>query len=224
MLFAAALGVVSIALWQFRTIDYGDKVVRQRIADDPVIQQGLLENDAYQAQLTAIFEELAQDPLVRAQLAADAKLRAEFAKEPEVQARLNENPAVWAAIAADEQIAARMAADPVLIKHWAAARLGGWIPFLPQAQVEATVSVLALVRSRLNRAAASFAVCLVLLILSTLIIRQDPGERYDPDTLWTPGYARLPAHERDANTGPRNLMFWWLAALLLAAGLVLMFR
>ena len=168
--------------------------------------------------------ELAKDDTIRARLAHDAELRAAFAKEPEVQTRLKEDLAVWELVAADERITDRLAADPELIHGFAADRLDGWIPLLPRPQVEATVSALLLVRSRLNRAAASFAVCLVLLVLSTLIIRQAPGERYDPDTLWTPRYARLPAHEQDANAGPGNLPFWWLLALLLVAGLFVVFR
>jgi len=219
MLFGLLLGALSIALWSFHTLDFDDPAVRRRITEDPAIQQRLQENEAYQNRLAAIMFELAQDPLVRRQLAADPELRARFVEEPEVQAKLAEDPAVWKAIRADEQIAARLAEDPELIEYWAADRLDGWIPLVPRPQVERAVAMLGLVRSRLHRAAASFAVCLVLLVLSTLIIGQDPGERYDPDTLWTPGYARLPAHEREAAAGPGNVLFWWLVAMVLVGAL-----
>ncbi len=223
MLFALLLAVLSSSLWSFHTIDFSDPVARRRISNDPVTQQQLSPNEAYQARLLAIMEELARDPVVRRQLSSDVELRAKWAGEPEVQARLWNDPAVWELIAADEQIVARLATDPLLIRHSAVQRLGGWIGFLNPAQVEAAVSVLEQLRSRLNRAAASFGVCLVLLVLSTLIIRQDPGERYDPDVIWTPAHASLPADEQHRNTGPGNLLLWWLALLLLVAGLFVAF-
>jgi len=223
ILVAAALWGLSVALWSFHTIDFGDPAVRQRVAEDPVIQKRLQENEQYQARQLEIMQELA-DPVVRRLLEDDAELRAEFARQPELREKLAEDPLIWRAIADDEEIAERLSADPAVVRHSAEKRLSGWLPFLTPDQLDAAVSSLAVLRSRLNRAAASWAACLVLLILSTLIIRQDPRERYDPDTIWSPGFARLPAHERDLGAGARSVLFWWVVLMLVAGGLLVALR
>ena len=76
----------------------------------------------------------------------------------------------------------------------------------------------------LNRAAVNWAICLAALVLATLIIPQAPGERYDPDTIWNPRWARLPERERHLNRGRRNLMLWWFVMVAASASLFVIFR
>jgi hypothetical protein len=223
ILVAAALWVLSAALWSFHTFDLSSPAVRQRVMEDPVIQKRLQENERYQARQLAIMQELA-DPVVRRFLDDDEEMREEFAARPDVRRRLAEDPIVRGVIAGDKQIAQRLATDPAVVRQSAVARLSGWLPLLTPDQVEAAVSWAALIHSRLNRAAVSWGVCLVVLVLSTLIIPQDPRERYDPDTIWSPRFARLPAHEEHLNAGGRSVFFWWVVLVVVAAGLMVVCR
>ncbi len=76
----------------------------------------------------------------------------------------------------------------------------------------------------LNRAAVSWVICLVSLVVSTFVIPQNPHEMYDPDTIWNLRWARLPRHERPLNRGRRNLMMWWLLMIAASAGLFAIFQ
>lgn len=67
----------------------------------------------------------------------------------------------------------------------------------------------------MNRAGISGVVSLLLLVLGTFIIPQNPNELYDPDTAWNLRWSRLPPHEQDAGSGFGNLVFWW--AVMIAA-------
>jgi SSS family solute:Na+ symporter len=70
-------------------------------------------------------------------------------------------------------------------------------------------------RPVLNRAGISGIFSLIVLVLATFIIPQNSYELEDPDTHWGLSSGRLPAHEQDLGSGPRNVCFWWL--LLIAA-------
>ncbi len=76
----------------------------------------------------------------------------------------------------------------------------------------------------LNRAGLTGAVSLVLLVLGTLVIPQNPQELYDPDTSWCLRWARLPGNESELAEGPRNLLFWWCLVILATAGVWIAFR
>jgi hypothetical protein len=223
ILVAAALWVLSAALWSFHAFDSSNPAVQQRVMEDPVIQKRLQQSERYQARQLAIMQELA-DPQVRRFLEDDEEMRAEFAARPEVQERLAGDPMVRSVIAEDEQIAQRLATDPAVVRQSAETRLSEWLPRLTDEHLDTAISWAVLIRSRLNRAAVSWAVCLVVLVLATLIVPQDPRERYDPDTIWSPRFARLPAHEEDLGAGSRSVFFWWVVLVLVAAGLLAVFR
>lgn len=108
--------------------------------------------------------------------------------------------------------------------HLAGKRLARWLPWLGERTVEQTVVVIGWIKPLLNRAAITWGLCLVALVLSTYLLRQDPQERYDPDAIWNFRWARLPAQERALNRWPRNLMFWWLAMVAASASLFVIFR
>ena len=76
----------------------------------------------------------------------------------------------------------------------------------------------------LNRAATSWALCLVALICTTWLIRRNPRETYDSDAIWNTKWARLPESERPLNRGWRNLMFWWIVMVSLSASAFLIFK
>ncbi len=76
----------------------------------------------------------------------------------------------------------------------------------------------------LNRAAVTWALCLIALIASTLIIRRNPGGHYDPDAIWTLKWARLPQSEKHLNRAPRNLLFWWIVMISVSTSLFVIFR
>ncbi|HIG57485.1 MAG TPA: hypothetical protein EYG11_00190 [Candidatus Latescibacteria bacterium] len=76
----------------------------------------------------------------------------------------------------------------------------------------------------LNRAAVSWILCLVVLIVSVYTIKKNPGETYDPDAIWNTQWARLPADERARNRGVRSLMFWWIVLVSVSFALFFVFR
>ena len=230
--FTLALGMVVGALlwaggevlWTRNTADTRDPFIQQHIAEDRAIQERLAEDAVYRDRLSSILAGLAQDPIVRERLAGDAELRAEFAKDPEVQQRLREDSAAQERIAEDPVIRKRLEQDPLVQTYLAERRLVGWIPWLGEQAVAQTVLVISYVRPLLNRAAITWALCLIVMVISTFALRQDPREKYDPDAIWNPRWARLPAHERKLNRGPRNLMFWWLVMVAASASLFVIFR
>ena len=60
-----------------------------------------------------------------------------------------------------------------------------------------------------TRAGVTGLASLVLLGLFTFVIPQSSGELYDPDAAWSLDLVTLPPQERDAGSGPGNIMFWW---------------
>jgi solute:Na+ symporter, SSS family len=82
---------------------------------------------------------------------------------------------------------------------------------------------IASIKPLLNRAAISWAVCLSVLVLSTILIPTPAGETYDQDAIWNKQWARLPQSEAAQNRGIRNLMFWWIGLMVLSFGLFIYF-
>ncbi len=64
----------------------------------------------------------------------------------------------------------------------------------------------------LTRAAINAAACALVLGVGTFVIPQSPYDRYDADTTWTVGWARLPVDQRPRAAG--NLVFWWAVMLV----------
>ncbi|MDX9754358.1 MAG: sodium/solute symporter [bacterium] len=71
----------------------------------------------------------------------------------------------------------------------------------------------------LNRAAITWGVCLLALILTTYTFPRSAREQYDADAIWNRQWARLPQQEQPRNVGFRNLMFWWIVLLAVSFGL-----
>ncbi len=76
----------------------------------------------------------------------------------------------------------------------------------------------------LNRAAVTWAICLIGLVVSTYLIRRHPQETYDSDAIWTVQWAKLPQSEQHLNGGPRNLLFWWIVMIGVSTSLFIIFR
>lgn len=76
----------------------------------------------------------------------------------------------------------------------------------------------------LNRAAVTWVLCLIALIISTYNIPRNAKEKYDRDAIWNTKWARLPASERRLNRGWRNLMFWWVVMISASTSLFIIFR
>lgn len=76
----------------------------------------------------------------------------------------------------------------------------------------------------LNRAAVTWGMSLIALIVTSYVIPPNPKEDYDKDALWNTKWARLPEDERHLNRGWRNLMFWWIVMVTLSASLFVIFK
>jgi len=103
-------------------------------------------------------------------------------------------------------------------------RVADWAPWLGEGGIQRTAQVIGAISPLLNRAAVSWFLCLVALVLTTFLLPQNPDEMYDPDAIWNLDWARLPAHEQDLNFGPRNLMLWWLIMVVASTSLFVIFR
>ena len=231
-----------------------DAAVRQRIADRPAVRAALAVDDVYQRRLTNILQGLAKDPVIRQQIGRDRVFRAEMVKDPEVKKLLAEdtvaqeqivkNPvfqehlaaeplvgerlfkdsAVRKHLAGDPLLGQRLAKDPLVRNRLAQNRLIGWLPLLDEETSGHVVVVIGCMKPLLNRAAITWVLCLIVMVLTTCWMRQDPHECYDPDAIWNPHWARLPADEQQLNTGRRNLMFWWIVMVAASTSLFVIFR
>ncbi len=76
----------------------------------------------------------------------------------------------------------------------------------------------------LNRAAVSWGLCLIALVITSYAIPPHPKEDYDKDALWNTRWGRLPEKERPLNRGWRNLMFWWIVMVTVSTSLFVIFR
>jgi len=76
----------------------------------------------------------------------------------------------------------------------------------------------------LNRAAATWVLCLIVLLVSTYLVPRKEVEGYDPDAIWNRAWGRLPERERPFNRGYRNLFFWWLIMIVASTSLFIIFR
>lgn len=76
----------------------------------------------------------------------------------------------------------------------------------------------------LNRAAVSWALCLIALAAASILISPHPQESYDPDAIWNARWGRLPVSERILNRGFRNLTFWWVVMIGVSTTLFVVFR
>jgi len=167
------------------------------------------------ATFTLVFGILAGALLWAATEALWVRPAAADPQDPVVQTRMAEDPSLT------EE---RLAKDSFIQDHLARRRLANWCPWLGEETADTTFWVICQIKPLLNRAAITWGLCLVALILATLLIPSDPHERYDPDAIWNPGWARLPAHEAVLNRGPRNLMLWWLLMVAASGSLFVIFR
>jgi len=204
-----------------------DRGFREQLLADPHLQRRLAEDAVIQRRLAAdsvIQQRISADPVLREQIANDEGFRKQLGEEPAVLEHLVEDPAFREHVAEDEAITGRLAGDPAVTDHLARQRLAAWVPLLGEDALRQTVTVIDCIRPLLNRAAVSWGLCLIVMIVTTITVRQDPRERYDPDTIWNLRWARLPASERQLNAGGRNLMFWWLLMVAASASLFAIFR
>ncbi len=191
--------------------------IMQSLTTDPGMRQQIAENADVRRQLAA-------EPEVRERLAADAGFREYLAGAAELSRRLFSEQSVQEHLAEDADVLKRLLADAAVANHLAEQRLAGWLPPLGEESVSTTVAVIGRMKPLLNRAAITWGLCVVVMIGATLFLRQDPGERYDPDAIWNLRWARLPQHERVLNAGPRNLLLWWLVMVAASGSLFAIFR
>lgn len=76
----------------------------------------------------------------------------------------------------------------------------------------------------LNRAAVTWILCFITLILSTYLIPKNIKIPSDLDVIWNKKWAKLPQSERSLNKGWRNLTFWWILMVLASTSLFIIFR
>jgi len=204
-----------------------DQVMRQQIADNPVLRNQLVQEPEVQRKLAEdelFLGRLVRDETVRRLLLEDARFRSRLAEEPLVVGRLLEDSAAAERLGEDAEIIELLAKDSAVRTHLAEQRVAGWVPLLGVQAAGQSVFWIGRIRPLLNRAAVSCGLCLVAMVLSTFILRLDRGERYDPDSIWNFSWARLPLAERPLNHFPRNLLFWWLAMVAASASLFVIFR
>ncbi|MHC4621689.1 MAG: sodium:solute symporter family transporter [Planctomycetota bacterium] len=75
----------------------------------------------------------------------------------------------------------------------------------------------------MTRAGISWVVSLIALIVSTYLIRPNPGEACDHEAIWNPRWARLPEAERPMNAGWKNLLFWWIVMVAVSIAIFVFF-
>jgi len=218
-------------------------VVLDQLAAEPAVQDRLDKADKVHRRVNAIirqrapadlWEQMTKDPALRDRFAKDDEVRGILAKDdvfrthlaqhPVFAQRLLEDDIAREQLAKDPKVTERLARDTDVARHLAQERLAGWLPFLARGHVEQTVAVIGRISPLLNRAAVTWGLCLIAMIASTILLKPDPTERYDPDTIWNPRWARLPAHERELNRGPRNLMLWWLVMVAASGSLFIVFH
>jgi len=112
------------------------------------------------------------------------------------------------------------AGTAVLTRDW----LAELMPSLSEAALDTTIAVNGWVKPLLNRAAITWVLCLISMVLSTFILREARGESYDPDAVWNTEWARLPRHEEKYNAGLRNLMLWWVIMVVASTSLFVIFH
>jgi len=218
-------------------------VVLDKLAADPAVQDRFDKVAEGRGRVNAIIRRLApadlwermtKDPALRDRFAKDEEVRGLLAKDegfrehlvqdPVFAQRLLEDAVAREHLAEDATVTERLASDSFVAKHLAQKRLAGWLPFLAEGSVEQTVTVIGQVKPLLNRAAVTWGLCLIAMIASTILLKPDPTERYDPDAIWNFRWARLPSHERELNRGPRNLLLWWLVMVAASGSLFVIFR
>lgn len=144
-------------------------------------------------------------------------------QDPVVIGRLAEDPKAQQHLGDDALTEKWLAQDAVVTDHFAKKRLAACLPFLDEAAVDKTFWAIVFAKPPLNRAAITWALSLVVMVLSTLLLPSDPHERYDPDAIWNPRWARLPSNEAELNRGVRNLMLWWLVMIAASGSLFAIF-
>ena len=204
-----------------------DPVMRRQIADNPVLRNTLAQDPEVRAKIAedSLFQErLARDPAVRQRLVEDLRFRKLLAEEPQLWQRLVEDAAAGTQLANNAELMSLLAEDEAVRQLLAERRLAAWVPFLNDEAGKETVLWIGRLKPLLNRAAVSWGLCLIAMILATFILRPEARERYDPDAIWNFHWARLPVEERWRNAGPRNLMLWWLLMVATSASLFAIFR
>ncbi len=224
ILAGAVLWLATALFWAFPPLDMHDSLVGQRMVDSAPVCRHLAEDDVFQQKLTAVLESLAQDERLRRGLQTDERLRWQFAREPEVQQHLAADRELQEHLAADPALQELLGSDSTLRMQLGRQRLERLLPILGQGPRDAVLRAVAFATPLLNRAAVTWVLCLVVMVGATFILKPAAGERYDPDSIWTLRWARLPLEERYRNRFPRNLMFWWLVMVGASAALFVIFR
>lgn len=198
--------------------------VARRMFEKPQVCEHLNKDRMFQEKLSRVLDTLAQDDLLRGQLASQAELRWRFAKEPEVQQRLAADRELQEHLVADKILQDLLRHDSALRVELTCRRLEELLPPVGRQRQQVLARAITVASPLLNRAAIVWALCLGVMVLATFLLKPAPGERYDPDSIWTLRWARLPLAERYRNRFPRNLMFWWLVMVCASAALFAIFR
>jgi len=205
-------------------LDMSMPEVVQRMFENPRVCKYLEADEAFQKSLDRAFENLAQDEVLRRKLATDRKLRWRFAREPEVQKRLAADQALQEHLVGDKSFQKLLGQDFILRVELTTRRLGELMSGLNREACHFLAKAIIFAAPLLNRAAITWGLCLVVMVLATFVLEPAPGERYDPDAIWNLRWARLPLEERHLNRFPRNLMFWWLVMVGASSALFVIFR
>jgi len=198
--------------------------VARRMFEKPQVREHLEKDKVFQERLTRVFASLTQDEELRERLAKDGDLRWRFAQDPEALEQLAADSDLQEHLVNDKILQDLLKHDPALRVELTCRRLQGLFPRMDPPRRESWARAITLVSPLLNRAAIIWALCLVVMVGATFILKPDPGERYDPETIWNLRWARLPLEEQHRNRFPRNLMFWWLVMVGASSALFVIFR
>ncbi len=204
-----------------------DARVRQQLAESGAFRANILRDKEIRPKIAAhpaFLKQLFRDKEVRERIAANSRFRKLLAKDPVVMERLAKDSAALKQLADNDDLKKRLSGDADIRRRLAERRAGAWLPFLGEGIVAQVVFWIGQAKPLLNRAAITWVICLIAMVLSTFILRADPSDRYDPDAIWSFSWARLPAEERNLNRFPRNLMFWWLVMVTASGTLFVIFR
>jgi len=224
ILAGAVLWMVTAPFDKLPPLDMRQGAVAQRVFQKPALREHLEKDQVFQGALDRAFQALAQDDALRRQLATDRQLRWRFAQEPEVREHLIADKQLQDHLAADKEFQALLSEDSSLRVELTAQRLGRLLALPNQQTCQTAALAVTFAAPLLNRAAITWALCLVFMVLCTFLLEPAPGERYDPDAIWNLRWARLPEPERPLNRFPRNLMFWWLVMIAASSALFIIFR
>ncbi len=76
----------------------------------------------------------------------------------------------------------------------------------------------------LNRAAISWGLCFIVLVVLSLLLPGKNQDRYDKDIIWNLQWAKLPVGEKKRSRGTQSLVFWWALVMIASIALFVLFR